>query len=353
MKCILWLERYKVIVSMLVALLIGCALWVLNGLFHERSFTKGEEYLFTINEGNGLAVTAEKLRHAGIISSIKWFKLASWLQKPLTSLQPGIVHIKNPVSIWKVAKIIVTGPKKNKLTLLEGWSYHEVSVFLNHNPLLIHTCPSCSSQDWLNQLDKNAPYPSLEGLLLPDSFYYFEGTKDREIYQRAYRSLQQVLNKIWKERDAGLPYRNPYELLIMASLVEKETGYADDRRLVAAVLINRLKKGMPLQTDPTVIYGLKDHYHGHLSKEQLREDTPYNTYTRLGLPPTPIANPSRAALQAAAHPAAVNYLYFVAKGDRSGRSQFSRTLTEHHQAVHTYHQNQARMIHNEQDGEIH
>lgn len=346
-------RKIKVIAAMLMALLIGCAFLVLNGLFREHSFTEGGEYLFTINEGDGLVVTAERLRYAGIISSARWFKLASWLQNPLISLQPGIVHIKNPASIWQVAKIIVTGPKKNKLTLLEGWGYHEVNTFLNQNSLLIHTCSSCSSKDWLRQLDKNATYPSLEGLLLPDSFYYFEGAKDREIYQRAYRSLQQALNKVWNERDAGLPYRNSYELLIMASLVEKETGDENDRRLIAAVLINRLKKGMPLQSDPTVIYGLKDHYNGYLSKEQLRKDTPYNTYTRLGLPPTPIANPSRASLEAAAHPAAVNYLYFVAKGDHSGKSQFSHTLAEHHQAVHTYHQNQARMIDNGKDWEIH
>lgn len=346
-------KKMKVIVTMLVAFVIGCVFLVLNGLFREHSFTEGREYLFTINEGDGLVVTAEKLRHAGIISSARWFKLASWLQNPLTSLQPGIVHIKNPVSIWQVAKIIATGPKKNKLTLLEGWDYHEVNIFLNQNPLLIHTCPSCSSKDWLSRLDKDATYPSLEGLLLPDSFYYFEGAKDREIYQRAYRSLQQTLNEVWDERDARLPYRNPYELLIMASLIEKETGDEDDRRLVAAVLINRLKKGMPLQSDPTVIYGLKDHYHGYLSKEQLRKDTPYNTYTRLGLPPTPIANPSRASLKAAAHPAAVNYLYFVAKGDHSGKSQFSHTLMEHRQAVQTYRQNQARMIDNEKNRKIH
>lgn len=347
------IKKMKVIATILVVFAMGCIFVMLNGLFRERSFTKGQEYLFTINKGDGLVVTAEKLRHAGIISSVKWFKLASWLQNPLTSLQPGIVHIKNPVSIWAVAKTITAGPKKNKLTLLEGWGYHEVNVFLNQNPLLIHTCPSCSSKDWLNQLDKNAPYPSLEGLLLPDSFYYFEGTKDREIYQRAYRSLQQVLNKIWNERDAGLPYRNPYELLIMASLIEKETGDADDRRLVAAVLINRLKKGMPLQTDPTVIYGLKDHYRGYLSKEQLQEDTPYNTYTRLGLPPTPIANPSRASLKAAAHPAAVDYLYFVAKGDHSGKSQFSHTLMQHHRAVRSYRQNQARTVDHEENRKIH
>ncbi|MGA9393776.1 MAG: endolytic transglycosylase MltG, partial [Azonexus sp.] len=175
---------------------------------------------------------------------------------------------------------------------------------------------------------------TIEGWLFPDTYLFDKHSSDLEVLARAYRAMRTRLDSAWAGRDATLPYRNPYEALIMASIIEKETGRSDDRAQIAAVFTNRLRKGMPLQTDPTVIYGMGEKFDGNLRKRDLQTDTPYNTYIRAGLPPSPIAMPSMAALQAALHPADSDALYFVARGD--GSSQFSRTLDEHNRAVNKY-----------------
>jgi UPF0755 protein len=170
--------------------------------------------------------------------------------------------------------------------------------------------------------------------LFPDTYLFDKQSSDLELLARAHRALQRKLDAEWSQRIKGVPYRSPQEALIMASIIEKETGREADRELVAAVFVNRLRKGMLLQTDPTVIYGLGDKFDGNLRKRDLQTDTPYNTYTRSGLPPTPIAMPGQASLRAALNPAASDVLYFVARGD--GSSVFSRTLDEHNQAVNKY-----------------
>jgi UPF0755 protein len=171
-------------------------------------------------------------------------------------------------------------------------------------------------------------------LFFPDTYLFDKNTSDLQVYRRAYRLMQKRLNAAWAARSPGLPYKSPYEALTMASLVEKEAGKASDRPLVAAVFANRLRIGMPLQTDPTVIYGMGDAYDGHLRKRDLQTDTAYNTYTRRGLPPTPIALPGAASIEAALNPAATNALYFVSRGD--GSSVFSDTLDAHNRAVDRY-----------------
>ena len=173
-----------------------------------------------------------------------------------------------------------------------------------------------------------------EGLFFPDTYLADKGSSDLEVLQRAYRAMQGRVDAAWAVRDAGSPLKTPYELLILASIVEKETGAAAERGLVASVFTNRLRIGMPLQTDPTVIYGLGERFDGNLRKIDLQTDTPWNTYTRAGLPPTPIAMPGLAALMAAAQPPKSNYLYFVARGD--GSSQFSTNLDDHNRAVNRY-----------------
>jgi UPF0755 protein len=176
--------------------------------------------------------------------------------------------------------------------------------------------------------------PSLEGLLYPDTYLFDKQSSDLDLLARANRAMQRKLEAEWAQRSGGLPYKSPGEALIMASIIEKETGREADRELVAAVFVNRLRKGMLLQTDPTVIYGLGESFDGNLRKRDLQTDTPYNTYTRPGLPPTPIAMPGQASLRAALNPAASDVLYFVARGD--GSSVFSRTLDEHNQAVNKF-----------------
>jgi UPF0755 protein len=173
-----------------------------------------------------------------------------------------------------------------------------------------------------------------EGRFYPDTYTYAKGSSDLRLLKRALQAMDKHLANAWAAKPSGLPLKTPEELLILASLVEKETGKGGDRPLIAGVFLNRLNKGMLLQTDPTVIYGLGDLYDGHLHKQDLQTDTPWNTYTRLGLPPTPIAMPGKAALMAAVNPANTNALYFVARGD--GSSQFSATLEEHNRAVQRY-----------------
>lgn len=169
---------------------------------------------------------------------------------------------------------------------------------------------------------------------MPDTYLFDKQSSDIELLARAHRAMKNKLDLAWNERAPGLPYKTPYEVLIMASIVEKETGRSDDRAQVAGVFVNRLRKGMLLQTDPTVIYGLGETFDGNLRKRDLQTDTPYNTYARSGLPPTPIAMPGLASIQAALHPSANDMLYFVARGD--GSSHFSRTLDEHNKAVSKY-----------------
>jgi UPF0755 protein len=173
-----------------------------------------------------------------------------------------------------------------------------------------------------------------EGLLFPDTYLFAKRSSDLDVLARSYRAMQRHLAREWASRATGLPYAAPYQALIMASIVEKETGRDQDRPLIAAVFGNRLRVGMLLQTDPTVIYGMGDNFDGNLRKRDLQTDTPYNTYLRAGLPPTPIAMPGLASLLATLHPAESQALYFVARGD--GSSQFSRTLDEHNQAVARY-----------------
>jgi UPF0755 protein len=174
-----------------------------------------------------------------------------------------------------------------------------------------------------------------EGLFFPDTYYFSDGVSDIDVLQRAYESMQRKLTEAWELRDDNLPYATPYEALIMASVVEKETGKASERPMIARVFLNRLKIGMRLQTDPTVIYGMGERFNGNIRKQDLLKDTPYNTYTRDGLPPTPIAMPGLAAIEAALHPdASGNYLYFVGKGD--GSHTFSKSLQEHNSAVARY-----------------
>ena len=176
-----------------------------------------------------------------------------------------------------------------------------------------------------------------EGQFYPDTYAYAKGNTDMAVMKRAHRAMQRHLEEAWEQRASDSPLKSPQELLILASIIEKETGHEGDRPLVAGVFVNRLKVGMPLQTDPTVIYGMGDAFDGNLRKVDLRTDTPYNTYMRGGLPPTPIAMPGKAALLAAGRPGPTKALYFVAQGD--GRSAFSDTLADHNRAVDRYQRN--------------
>jgi len=219
-----------------------------------------------------------------------------------------------------------------QLRLIEGWTFRQVRAALAKAPSLKPTTAALSDADLMVQL--GAPGMAAEGRFFPDTYAYSRGVSDLTVLKRAHRAMQKRLDAAWAQRRPGLPLKSADEALILASIVEKETGVNADRALVAAVFINRLKLGMPLQTDPTVIYGLGESFDGNLRKRDLLADTAFNTYTRGGLPPTPIAMPGAASLHATLHPAEIKALYFVARGD--GSSEFSNDLAAHNRAVNKF-----------------
>ncbi|MEJ2174271.1 MAG: endolytic transglycosylase MltG [bacterium] len=222
--------------------------------------------------------------------------------------------------------------RQAELRLVEGWTLRQLRQALDASDHLRHDS-SEMDEDALRAAI-GATEPRLEGLLFPDTYLFAKGSSDIAVLRRAYHAMQRHLAAEWQARNANLPYQTPYEALIMASIIEKETGRAVERDLIAGALVNRLRIGMRLQTDPTVIYGLGESFDGNLKKIHLLTDGPYNTYTRAGLPPTPIAIPGLASLRAALQPAKTDALYYVARGD--GSSQFSRTLEDHNRAVNKY-----------------
>jgi UPF0755 protein len=248
-------------------------------------------------------------------------------------LKPGLYAFNQPTAMWEILQRLADGrPDLSSVTLVEGTTFHQFRKQLDLAEDIQHTTASLTDVQLLAAIGVSEQYP--EGLFFPSTYFYPPGSSDIEVFRHAYRIMQQELAVAWMQRVAGLPYQTPYELLTMASIVEKETARPQDRTLVAAVFTNRLKLGMRLQTDPSVIYGMGDDFNGNISKNDLRRDTPYNTYTRNGLTPTPIALPGHDSLLAAARPAPSKALYFVARGD--GSSQFSETLDQHNAAVRKY-----------------
>lgn len=228
--------------------------------------------------------------------------------------------------------------RQAELRVVEGWTLRQLRQALDASPYLRHDS-SGMDEDALRAAI-GADEAHLEGLLFPDTYLFAKGSSDVAVLRRAYRAMKHHLEVEWAARDARVPYRNPYEALIMASIVEKETGQSAERDMIAGALVNRLRIGMRLQVDPTVIYGLGEAFDGNLKKSHLLTDGPYNTYTRAGLPPTPIALPSLASLRAALRPAQTDALYYVARGN--GTSKFSRTLEEHNRAVNQFQRLPAR-----------
>ena len=221
---------------------------------------------------------------------------------------------------------------QGEIVLVEGKTFRQFRIAMNEHPDLAHDSLIMTDMQILTRLGARESHP--EGLFFPDTYLFNKGSSDFDVLRRAYKAMQPRLAAAWERRESTLPVKTPYELLILASIVEKETGLPADRPQVAAVFVNRLRRGMLLQTDPTVIYGLGERFDGNLRKVDLQTDTPWNTYTRPGLPPTPIAMPGLASLQAAANPPPSDKLYFVARGD--GSSVFSTSLEGHNSAVAKY-----------------
>ncbi|QMT32527.1 endolytic transglycosylase MltG [Alysiella filiformis] len=295
-----------------------------------------ENYRVRIEKGQGLAQVSQRLAQDKVIHSALAMRVAAYAQNMQNKMRVGNYKLPAQISTWDLLQHLQQRPDTTVVRVVEGKRFKDLRQAVNENPNLRHETLNWSDEKLLQTLDANAPSSHPEGLFFPDSYEADVGSSDLQIFQAAYRNMQKQLNQVWENRAPNLPYQNPYELLTMASIVEKETGHPDDRKDVAAVFRNRLIIGMRLQTDPTVIYGMGDAYQGKIRRADLERDTPYNTYTRAGLTPTPIALPSRAALEAAAHPSDAEYIYFVSRMDNTGRSQFSKTLSEHNEAVRKY-----------------
>jgi len=246
------------------------------------------------------------------------------------TLRAGRYAIEGGMSMQSLVDMLKRGDVlRERLTIPEGTTFEELRAQLASVAELQHDTAKLSDAQLLRAIGAVENNP--EGLFAPDTYPFDFGSSDLELYRRAYRLQAERVEHAWNARAPDLPYRNPYEALIMASIIEKETGQPDERRRVAGVFVNRQRRGMPLKTDPSVIYGLGDHFDGRLHRQDLDSYTPYNTYVRPGLPPTPIALPGRAAIEAALNPETTTALYFVARGD--GTSEFSATLAQHNRAV--------------------
>ncbi|MBI4808093.1 MAG: endolytic transglycosylase MltG [Nitrosomonadales bacterium] len=288
---------------------------------------------FTLKQGSSLKSAATQLRKAGGLSN-EWLfvMLARGLGKA-RQIKPGNYQLEHEVTPLKLLKIISKGQvEQSSLTIIEGSTFKQLRAILNTDPTLRHDTATLSDAEILKRI--GASETNAEGLFFPDTYNYDKGSSDIVVLKRAYQLMQRQLQDNWQKRDADLPLTTPYQALILASIVEKETGQPGDRTMIASVFVNRLRKNMRLQTDPSVIYGMGDKFKGNLRKKDLSTDSPYNTYTRNGLTPTPIALPGLAALQAALHPAPSKALYFVARGD--GTSQFSTNLIDHNNAVNRF-----------------
>ncbi len=250
-----------------------------------------------------------------------------------TRIKAGSYRIDKPVNMIELVALMSSGANAYAdLTIVEGWSFSKLRAAMASHPELKHDSAPLSDAEIMARIGF-AGQPA-EGMFAPDTYSFSRGASDFDVLKRAAQHMQARLESVWGARSADVPLKSPYEALILASIIEKETGRADDRLNVASVFVNRLRIGMPLQSDPTVIYGLGSDFDGNLRRRDLQADTPFNSYTRRGLPPTPISMPGKAALEAALNPAKGNFLYFVARGD--GSSAFSQTLDEHNRAVARY-----------------
>ena len=293
----------------------------------------GETMPFTVTAGSGVREAAQEVARSGVPIQPVLLEALARLSGNGGRIKAGSYELAPGTTPQGLLDQLVRGEfAQHSLVVIEGWTFRQMRQAIADNTALKHDTANLSDAELLAKVAPN--YQQAEGIFFPDTYLFAKGASDLQIYRRAHALMQKKLDEGWANRAPDLPYKAPYEALVMASIVEKETGQKADRDLIAGVFVNRLRKGMLLQTDPTVIYGMGERYQGNIRKRDLQTDTPYNTYTRAGLPPTPIALPGAAALAAALNPARTDALYFVARGD--GTSQFSGSLGEHNKAVNKY-----------------
>jgi UPF0755 protein len=287
----------------------------------------------SIKPKSGLRSIANQLVEQKVISSALPFVILAKIMQKESELQAGDYTVNKNVSPYQLMLSLNHGKStQGSITFIEGKTFKQMRAKLAKNDAVRSTISDLTDAEVMLAVGNGEKHA--EGWFFPDTFYFDRNTADTVLLKRAYDIMNAKLDAAWANRATGLPYKNKYEALIMASIIEKETGKASERPMIAGVFLNRLRIGMRLQTDPTVIYGMGDNYNGNIRRKDLTTDTPYNTYTRDGLPPTPIAMPGLAAIDAALHPEKTKALYFVGKGD--GSHQFSNSLVEHNRAVVKY-----------------
>ncbi|ATZ94967.1 MULTISPECIES: endolytic transglycosylase MltG [Dickeya] len=334
------MKRIKWGLGIIVLLALG-AWWGWKQIQHlaDSPLAIRQETIFTLPAGTNREALKELLVEQQIIGASGWFPWLLHLEPELAAFKAGTYRLTPAMTVRDMLALLASGKEAQfSLRFVEGSRLKDWQETLKSAPYLKHTLDDKTPQEIAEAMGlKDKPNP--EGWFYPDTYLHTAGMSDKSILQRAHQRMTKMLNDVWQGRDEGLPYKTPDDLLVMASLIEKETAINEERPLVASVFINRLRAGMRLQTDPTVIYGMGDSYNGTITRSALEAPTPYNTYVISGLPPTPIAMPGKASLEAAAHPAKTGYLYFVADG--KGGHKFTTNLNDHNRAVQAYRSAQA------------
>lgn len=331
-----WMRTLTGILFAIILVIMLAVSWFYLHI-HSSITLPTKPFELSIQSGSNLNQVAKQLAEAGIIPT-KWsfILLARYLDQE-SAIKAGDYEISEDLTQIALLRYLTKGDSKQReIKFIEGWTFAQLRKTLNDHPDIKHDSIELSELQILQHI--GATETLAEGLFFPDTYFFARGDSDLNVFRRAYQAMQNHLQTHWVARSELLPLTTPYEALILASIIEKETGLESDRPEIAGVFINRLRKGMRLQTDPTVIYGLGKEFDGNLRKKDLLADHAYNTYTRAGLPPTPIALPGLASIRAALNPVQTEALYFVAKGN--GESHFSTNLIDHNKAVNEYQKRQ-------------
>jgi UPF0755 protein len=331
------------IITLALILLITASNWAWRDYQNTIKIpaVKGKSVIIEINKGDSFNQITDKLIKQNVNVKPFWFKFIAIRTKAFKKIKTGEYELSPRLTMPEILALFVQGKtKQHAITFPEGWSFKEILKEIVNNPNLDHDINNISFEKLMTQLGSDTiqtPTTSPEGIFFPDTYYFEKHTSDIALLKRAYDKMQLVVKEEWQHKIENLPFKTPYEALILASIIEKETAQISERPQIAGVFIRRLQAGILLQTDPTVIYGMGETYQGNISYKDLKTATAYNTYVIKGLPPTPIAMPGRDAINAALHPDTSNNIYFVARGD--GTHQFSATLKDHNLAVDNFQRN--------------
>ena len=324
--------RIIIAIASAIAVAIAGLMFYANSSVN-KTLNINESTLYTVEAGVSYNHLLSDFKKRGFIDSRLAYRVHAKLNPKQVALKAGTFEFVPNMSMAELLLLIQSGVEHQfKITFVEGTTFKEWLIQLAETDHIQQTLADKTPLQIVQLIDSEAKHP--EGLFFPDTYLFTVGTSDIDILRKAYKRMDKELQQSWQNKAQGLPYKNAYEALIMASLIEKETGQLKEQPLIAAVFINRLAKKMRLQTDPTIIYGLGDRYTGDITYANIREKTAYNTYKINGLTPTPIAMPGKSAIEAALHPVKSDYLYFVSKGN--GEHYFSKTLREHNNAVNKY-----------------